>query len=60
MPDNHTGDLNSQQDRILGINPERGHTVREAEVQRCSQDLGSMTDAPGHYSIEFDHYRQAL
>lgn len=67
VPETYTGDiisdLNSKRGRILGMNPESRYTVIEAEVpqaevQRYSQDLRSMTGGRGSYRFEFDHYEQ--
>ena len=67
VPENYTGDIisdmNSKRGRILGTNPENRYTVIEAEVpqaevQRYSQDLRSMTGGRGSYRYEFDHYEQ--
>ena len=67
VPENYTGDiisdLNGKRGRILGMNPENRYTVIEAEVpqaevQRYSQDLRSMTGGRGSYRFEFDHYEQ--
>ena len=67
VPENYTGDIisdiNSKRGRILGMAPETRYTVIEAEVpqaevQRYSQDLRSMTGGRGSYRFEFDHYEQ--
>ena len=67
VPENYTGDIisdiNSKRGRILGMVPETRYTVIEAEVpqaevQRYSQDLRSMTGGRGSYRFEFDHYEQ--
>ena len=67
VPETYTGDiisdLNGKRGRILGMNPENRYTVIEAEVpqaevQRYSQDLRSMTGGRGSYRYEFDHYEQ--
>ena len=67
VPETYTGDIisdmNSKRGRILGMNPENRYTVIEAEVpqaevQRYSQDLRSMTGGRGSYRFEFDHYEQ--
>ena len=67
VPENYTGDIisdmNSKRGRILGMSPENRYTVIEAEVpqaevQRYSQDLRSMTGGRGSYRFEFDHYEQ--
>ena len=67
VPETYTGDIisdmNSKRGRILGMSPETRYTVIEAEVpqaevQRYSQDLRSMTGGRGSYRFEFDHYEQ--
>ena len=65
VPDAYTGevmsDLNGKRGRILGMNPEDRVTVIDAEVPqsellRYSQDLRSLTQGRGSYSMEYDHY----
>ena len=65
VPDGFTGevmsDLNGKRGRILGMNPENRVTIIEAEVPqsellRYAQDLRSLTQGRGSYSLEFDHY----
>ena len=65
VPDGYTGDvmsdLNGKRGRILGMNPEGRVTVIDAEVPqsellRYSQDLRSLTQGRGSYSMEYDHY----
>jgi len=62
VPDAYTGevisDINVKRGRILGMNPEDGVTIIEAEVQRYAQDLRSVSHGRGTYSLEFDHYDQ--
>ena len=67
VPETYTGDIisdmNSKRGRILGMSPEGRYTVIEAEVpqaevQRYSQDLRSMTGGRGSYRFEFGHYEQ--
>ena len=67
VPDTYTGevmsDLNGKRGRILGMNPDNGVTLIEAEVplaevQRYAQDLRSVSQGRGTYSLEFDHYEQ--
>ena len=67
VPDAYTGevisDLNVKRGRILGMNPDNGVTLIEAvvplaEVQRYSQDLRSVSQGRGTYTLEFDHYEQ--
>ena len=65
VPDAYTGevmsDLNGKRGRILGMNPQDRVTVIDAEVPqsellRYSQDLRSLTQGRGSYSMEYDHY----
>ena len=65
VPDAYTGevmsDLNGKRGRILGMTPEDRVTVIEAEVPqsellRYAQDLRSLTQGRGSYSMEYDHY----
>ena len=65
VPDAYTGDvmsdLNGKRGRILGMNPEDRVTVIEAEVPqsellRYAQDLRSLSQGRGSYSMEYDHY----
>ena len=65
VPDTYTGDvmsdLNGKRGRILGMNPENRVTVIDAEVPqsellRYAQDLRSLTQGRGSYSMEYDHY----
>ncbi len=67
VPDNHTGDiisdLNNKRGRVLGISPEDGKNVIEAqvpqaEVLRYAIDLKSMTQGRGRYTYEFSHYEE--
>ncbi|MBT98721.1 MAG: elongation factor G [Dehalococcoidia bacterium] len=67
VPDSYTGevisDLNVKRGRILGMTPDDGVTLIEAEVplaevQRYAQDLRSVSHGRGTYSLEFDHYDQ--
>ncbi len=64
-PDGYTGDvmsdLNTKRSRILGMTPGDTSTLIEAEVplsevQRYAQDLRSVTQGRGTYTLEFDHY----
>ena len=57
------GDLNTKRARVLGMNPEGGNNVIEAqvplaEVQRYAIDLKSMTQGRATYTMEFDHYEE--
>ena len=65
VPDTYTGDvmsdLNGKRGRILGMNPQDRVTVIDAEVPqsellRYAQDLRSLTQGRGYYSMEYDHY----
>ena len=68
VPDDYTGDiigdLNTKRARVMGMNPERGINVIEAqaplaEIQRYSIDLRSMTQGRGSFTMEFIHYEEA-
>ena len=57
------GDLNSKRGRVLGMNPEGGLNIIEAqapmaEVLRYAIDLRSMTQGRGSYQMEFSHYEE--
>ena len=65
VPDSYTGDvmsdLNGKRGRILGMNPQDRVTVIDAEVPqsellRYAQDLRSLSQGRGSYSMEYDHY----
>ena len=65
VPDGYTGevmsDLNGKRGRILGMNPEGRVTIIDAEVPqsellRYAQDLRSLTQGRGSYSMVYDHY----
>ena len=65
VPDAYTGDvmsdLNGKRGRILGMNPHDNVTTIDAEVplaetQRYAQDLRSLSQGRGAYTLEFDHY----
>lgn len=65
VPDAFTGDvigdLNGRRGRIVGMIPESGGTVIEAEapraeVLRYSTDLRSLTQGRASYTMEFSHY----
>ena len=65
VPDAYTGevmsDINGKRGRILGMNPEGRVTVIDAEVPqsellRYAQDLRSISQGRGYYSMEYDHY----
>ena len=58
------GDLNSKRGKIIGMIPENGETIIEAEAPqsellRYATDLRSQTQGRGTYSLEFDHYEGA-
>ena len=55
------GDLNGKRGKIMGMIPQGGETIIEAEVPqveilRYATDLRSMTQGRGSYSVEFSHY----
>ena len=65
VPETYTGevmsDLNGKRGRILGMTPSDRATLIEAEVPqsellRYAQDLRSITQGRGSYSMEYDHY----
>jgi elongation factor G len=58
------GDLNAKRARVLGMNPEDGMNVIEAqvpqaEVLRYAIDLKSITQGRGSFTTEFSHYEEA-
>jgi len=68
VPDDYTGDiigdLNTKRARVMGMNPEHGINVIEAqaplaEIQRYAIDLRSMTQGRGSFAMEFSHYEEA-
>ncbi len=57
------GDLNGKRSRVLGMNPEGGTNVIEAqaplaEILRYAIDLKSITQGRGSYTVEFSHYEE--
>lgn len=57
------GDLNTKRARVLGMNPQDGNQVIEAqvplaEVVRYAIDLRSLTQGRGRYKLEFSHYEE--
>jgi len=57
------GDLNTKRARVLGMNPQDGFNVIEAqvpqaEVLRYAIDLKSITQGRGTFKVEFSHYEQ--
>jgi len=67
VPENFTGDimgdLNNKRARVLGMSPEGGMNVIEAqvplaEILRYAIDLKSMTQGRGSYTYTFSHYEE--
>jgi elongation factor G len=67
VPDSNMGDvlsdLNTRRARVQGMDTQGNKsiitaTVPLAEIQRYANDLRSITQGRGVYSIEFDHYEQ--
>ena len=67
VPDTYTGDiigdLNTKRGRVLGMEPQNGRTVIEAEVPqaeivRYAVDLRSITQGRGAYATEFVRYEE--
>ncbi|MDP2930926.1 MAG: elongation factor G [Chloroflexota bacterium] len=57
------GDLNTKRARVLGMAPENGTNVIEAqvplaEIQRYTIDLKSITQGRATYTISYSHYEQ--
>jgi len=57
------GDLNSKRAKVLGMNPQGGWNIIEAqaplaEVQRYAIDLRSITQGRGNFQMEFSHYEE--
>ena len=57
------GDLTGKRARVLGMNPEGGTNVIEAqaplaEILRYAIDLKSITQGRGSYTVEFNHYEE--
>jgi elongation factor G len=57
------GDLNTKRARVLGMNPENGANVIEAqvplaEILRYAIDLRSITQGRGSFTIAFSHYEE--
>jgi elongation factor G len=66
-PEAYTGDLvsdlNGRRAKVLGISPDGGMTVIDAqaplaEVQRYSTDLRSLTQGRAAFEMSFDHYEE--
>ena len=67
VPDTYTGDvigdLNTKRGRVLGMEPQEGKTVIEAEapmaeIIRYAVDLRSITQGRGAYATEFARYEE--
>jgi elongation factor G len=67
VPDENTGDvlsdLNGKRAKVMGMNPQGGSTVIEAqaplaEVQRYATDLRSITQGRAYYTMEPSHYEE--
>jgi elongation factor G len=57
------GDLNAKRAKVLGMNPEDGMNVIEAqvpqsEILRYAINLKSITQGRGSFSTEFSHYEE--
>jgi len=57
------GDLNTKRAKVLGMNPEDGSNVIEAqaplaEILRYAIDLKSITQGRGSYTVDFSHYEE--
>ena len=57
------GDLNTKRAKVLGMNPEHGLNVIEAqvplaEILRYAIDLKSITQGRGSYTVAFNHYEE--
>ena len=68
VPEEFTGhimsDLNGKRARVLGMNPENGFNVIEAqvpqaEIMRYAIDLRSITQGRGSFTVSFSHYEEA-
>ena len=67
VPNDFTGDilsdLNTKRAHVMGMNPEGGINVIDAEapmaeVLRYATDLKSITQGRGTYTMEFNHYKE--
>ncbi len=67
VPETNTGDamgdLNSKRAKVLGMTPDDGNSIIEAqvplaEVLRYATDLRSITQGRGSYTLEFSHYEE--
>jgi len=57
------GDLNGKRAKVLGMNPEDGSNVIEAqvpqaEILRYTIDLKSITQGRGSFTVDFSHYEE--
>jgi elongation factor G len=57
------GDLNTKRAKVLGMNPEDGNNVIEAqvplaEILRYAIDLKSITQGRGSYTVNLSHYEE--
>ncbi len=57
------GDLNSKRAKVLGMVPQDGSNIIEAqaplaEIQRYATDLRSITQGRGSFTMEFSHYEE--
>ena len=57
------GDLNGKRAKVLGMNPEDGMNVIEAqapqaEILRYTIDLKSITQGRGSFTVDFSHYEE--
>jgi len=57
------GDLNGKRAKVLGMTPQDGSSVIEAqaplgEVLRYATDLRSITQGRGSYRVQFSHYEE--
>lgn len=68
VPEGYTGDiigdLNTKRAKVLGMNPEDGNNVIDAqaplaEIQRYTIDLKSITQGRASYTVAFSHYEEA-
>jgi elongation factor G len=67
VPEEFTGDiisdLNTKRARVLGMSPETGINVIEAqvpqaEILRYAIDLKSITQGRGSFTVSFSHYEE--
>ncbi len=67
VPEEYTGDvmssLNTKRARVQGMDQQGGKSIITAlaplaEMQRYANDLRSLTQGRGYFSMEFDHYEE--